>query len=265
MENESKYLKGIFIAITIAAIILIGIFIVLVVHLNSAKTQTTKNEETEETTNINTTNEYSVMPELNTLADDSGFPPYPDDILDEVSEEPTTSSSSDITDINRLSSSDPDEQLCIDTLYNILDIIYNQIEQDGGYLGYVTDEGFANNIISSVLNLNLYSDEFMSDYAYYITNLNMDEKLNGDYEHCSYPFVPFYERSTLSCRYVLVESEILYINNQKIVKILINAIHDQGYLYFRQNENNEWKVYFTERIPNEYTDTTKEIYRNMTP
>lgn len=164
-------------------------------------------------------------------------------------------------------SEDADAQACIDKLnYVIRDIAELNASNYILMQGTADTDAFQNSFVSFLLRYDLYADEFMADYAYYLSELSINERVREHlYTRCSYPYTPFF-----TSHFQLIEniyckgSEILYINDEKIIKVTIYTPDGDSYAYFKNYDGN-WKIYFTEFTPIYGDGVTKDIYQNKTP
>ncbi len=164
-------------------------------------------------------------------------------------------------------SEDTDAQVCIDKLnYIINDIAELNASNYILMTGTADTDAFQNSFISFLLPYDLYSDEFMADYAYYLSELSFDERLTEyAFTRCSYPYTPFFTRKFQLVENIYVKgSEVLYINDEKIVKATIYTPDGDSYAYFKNYDGN-WKIYHTEFTPVYGNGITKDIYKNKTP
>lgn len=164
-------------------------------------------------------------------------------------------------------SEDADAQACIDKLnYVIRDIAELNASNYILMQGTADTDAFQNSFISFLLRYDLYADEFMADYAYYLSELSIDERTTEHvYTRCSYPYTPFFEDNHLIKNLIYCKgSEIVYINDEKIVKVTIYTPDGDSYAYFKNYDGN-WKIYFTEFTPIYGDGVTKDIYQNKTP
>lgn len=165
---------------------------------------------------------------------------------------------------------DADAQICIDKFNSMVSELKSLKEQNYRVLnGTIDTNSFQNSFISFVLRFEIYSDSFMADYAAYISNLSLDERMSSHFFYCSYPYVPFIGADYCLYDNIFCESnEILYINGEKIVKINIWSGWGGGsesVAYFKDQGEGDWRIYFTEKILPEGKDYTKPEYKNMTP
>ena len=164
-------------------------------------------------------------------------------------------------------SEDADAQACIDKLnYVIRDIAELNASNFILMNGTADTDAFQNSFVSFLLRYDLYADEFMADYAYYLSELSYSERTDQYvFTKCSYPYTPFF-----TWRFQLVKniyckgSEIVYINDEKIIKVTIYTPDGDSYAYFKNYDGN-WKIYFTEFTPIDGNGVTKDIYQNKTP
>lgn len=164
-------------------------------------------------------------------------------------------------------SEDTDAQACIDKLnYIINDIAELNASNYILMTGTADTDAFQNSFISFLLPYDLYSDEFMADYAYYLSELSLDERIMEHvYTRCSYPYTPFFtDKCQLIENIYCKGSEIMYVNDEKIVKATIYTPDGDSYAYFKNYDGN-WKIYHTEFTPVYGNGITKDIYKNKTP
>lgn len=304
-SESGKYLKYIFIAMGVIGVLLLGILIVLVVKLNNPSI--TQEPSQEESVTSSTSNTYIPETDIpmteecsstttTELADDNSLPPYADDdtqngediyydqaFLDEIdtleeceaylaqTEYPSATIRDRYQQLLREEGSktnDPDAQICIDKLNGVFEQIKSMIAENYIVINGTADtDAFQNSLVALALKFDLYSDNFMSDYAFYLSELSLTERLSEHvFTRCSYPYVPF-----VDAQFKLVEniycngSEVLTINDEKVVKVTIYTPDGDSYAYFKNFGDNNWKIYFTEFSPIYGNGITKDVYKNLTP
>lgn len=162
---------------------------------------------------------------------------------------------------------DEDAQKCIEKLNNIFDDIAELNASNYQVLNGTADtDAFQNSFVSFLLKYDLYTEEFMADYAYYLSNLSINERLMEHvFTRCSYPYTPFFtEKFQLVQNIYCNGSSVMYVNDEKIIKVTIYTPDGDSYAYFK-NYDGDWKIYFTEFTPVYGNGITAETYKNKTP